>query len=137
MQLDLKFLYSMKYAMLINSKMQMKSIRVFVYIDWVVMVVVLISICQPQQKRKNMRSYSENQHLPWGLVPFSLFLVTSESLLSLFLVQDFNMLVSDLAGVNWLRPFIVLYQIYSCSNFGHNFSLLALLKNLWRKFQRP
>ena len=37
MQLDLKFLYSMKYAMLINSKMQMVS--KLVYNDWVVMVL--------------------------------------------------------------------------------------------------
>ena len=37
------------------------------------------------------------------------------SLLNLFLVQigyDFNMLVSELGGVNWLWPFMVLDQIY-------------------------
>ena len=37
------------------------------------------------------------------------------------------MLVSELAGVNWLWPFMVLGQIYGCKNFGHNFCQLALL----------
>ena len=41
--------------------------------------------------------------------------------------KDFNMLVSDLATVNWLWPFIVLDQIYGRSNFGLEFCLLALI----------
>ena len=45
------------------------------------------------------------------------------SLLSFYHMQlgwIFNMLVSDLGGVNWLWPFMVLSQIYGCSNFSHN-----------------
>ena len=55
----------------------------------------------------HMMSPPEEPHLAFP------FLVTS--LLSLFLVlltKDFNMLVSELAGTNWLWPFMVLGQIY-------------------------
>ena len=58
------------------------------------------------------------------------------SLLSLFLVQlgwNFNMLVSDLGGVNWLWPFMVLSQIYGRSNFSHNFCQLTLLARFMAK----
>ena len=60
----------------------------------------------------------------WGVPPrsriwleeLSLFWWLQKSLLSLFLLLlgwDFNMLVSDLAGVNWLWPFMV----HGISNF--------------------
>ena len=45
------------------------------------------------------------------------------------------MLVSELAGVYWLWPFMVLGQIYGISIFGHYLCQPALLKNLWPKFE--
>ena len=74
------------------------------------------------------------QHLPEQTVTYLWRLLMS--LLSLFLVQlgwNFNMLVSDLGGVNWLWPFMVLSQIYGCSNFSHNFCQLTLLARFMAK----
>ena len=76
----------------------------------------------------HMMSPPEEPHLAFP------FLVTS--LLSLFLVlltRDFNILVSELAGVNCFWPFIVPGQIYGRSNFGHNFCQLALLGKFMTK----
>ena len=70
---------------------------------------------------------SGDQHLDWGSVTF---LVTKQACF----LWDFNMLVPELAGVNWLWPFMVLGLIYGSSNFGHNFCLKGyrVIFNEWK-----
>ena len=63
------------------------------------------------------------------LEELSLFCWLQTSLQSLFLVLlgwDFDMLVSDLEAVNWLRPFMVLSQIYGISALCGDSSYVAL-----------
>ena len=43
------------------------------------------------------------------------------------------MSVSELGGVNYLWPFMVIGQIYGISNFGNNFYQLALLAKFMAK----
>ena len=76
----------------------------------------------------------------WGVPPrsfiwleelslFHFFWRLQTSLLSLFLVLlgwDFDMLVSDLGAVNWLRPFMVLSEIYGISALCGDSSYVAL-----------
>ena len=87
-----------------------------------------------------MISPPEEPHLAWGVVTFPLFWWLQTSLLSLFFLimgWNFNLFVSDLAAVNWLRPFMVLDQISMASLLQQgqtptyqNFSLVANERSL-------
>ena len=85
---------------------------------------------------EHIRSPLKEPHLAWGGV----FWWLQTSLLSLFHVLlgwSFNMLVSDLAGVNWLWPFMLLSQIYGISNLAINLANRASSQKLWPKFEWP